>query len=116
MRTFRSQRLEKLLGTQISAESLTWKHLVTLKEATVREAADLDYKRMYGAQHGDRHKPGGDVAAMANTQGGLIIIGAEEADDAQLTDLPGVSLSDKALRSGPCYQPQSRSVVPSHSR
>ncbi|MDP9848143.1 helix-turn-helix domain-containing protein [Streptosporangium lutulentum] len=95
MSTFRSQRLEKLLGTQITAESLTWEHLVTLKDVKVREAADLDYKIMYGAQPSDRHKPGGDVAAMANTQGGLIIIGAEEDNDAQLTDLPGVALSDK---------------------
>ncbi|MFF0249914.1 AlbA family DNA-binding domain-containing protein [Streptosporangium sandarakinum] len=95
MRKFRSQRLEKLLGTQITAESLTWKHLTTLKDAKVREAADLDYKLMYGTQPSDRHKPGGDVAAMANTQGGLIIIGADEDDDAQLTDLPGVPLSDK---------------------
>ncbi|MEV7010762.1 ATP-binding protein [Streptosporangium sp. NPDC051022] len=95
MRTFRSQRLEKLLGTQITAESLTWEHLVRLKDAKVREAADLDYKLLYGTQTGDRHKPGGDVAAMANTQGGLIIIGAKEDKDAQLTDLPGVPLSEK---------------------
>lgn len=95
MRTFRSQRLEKLLGTQITAESLAWEHLVRLKDAKVREAADLDYKLLYGPQSGDRHKPGGDVAAMANTQGGLIIVGAKEDNDAQLTDLPGVALSEK---------------------
>ncbi|MEV4096230.1 hypothetical protein [Streptosporangium saharense] len=89
MRTFRSQRLEKLLGTQITAESLAWKHLVGLKDAKVREAADLDYKLQYGTQPSDRHKPGGDVAAMANTQGGLVIIGAKEDADAQLIDLPG---------------------------
>ncbi|GAA1022093.1 hypothetical protein Aple_064600 [Acrocarpospora pleiomorpha] len=95
MRKFRSQRLEKLLGTQITADSLTWKHLLTLKDSKIREAADLDYKLMYGTQPSDRHKPGGDVAAMANTQGGLILIGADEDDDAQLTDLPGVLLSDR---------------------
>ncbi|WP_440107158.1 hypothetical protein [Streptosporangium sp. H16] len=70
MSTFRSQRLEKLLGAQITAESLTWKHLLKLKDAKVREAADLDYKLLYGTQPSDRHKPGGDVVAMANTQGG----------------------------------------------
>jgi hypothetical protein len=31
---------------------------------------------------------------MANTQGGLIIVGVTEDNDAQLTGLPGVPLSD----------------------
>ncbi|MET9241264.1 ATP-binding protein [Nonomuraea sp. NPDC003709] len=95
MTTFRSQRLETLLGTKITQDDLKWEHLERLKAAQVREAADLDYKRLYGTQPSDRHKPGGDVAAMANTQGGLIIIGADEDGDAQLKDLPGLTLSDK---------------------
>lgn len=94
MTILRSRRLELLLGTEISNQALAWEHLERLREAQVAEAADLDYKVSYGTQPSDRHKPGGDVAAMANTQGGLIIVGADEKD-AQLTSLPGIDLSDR---------------------
>lgn len=76
MTTLRSRRLETLLGTEITEEALTWEYLQRLLDAQVPEAADLDYKVSYPTQPSDRHKPGGDVAAMACGPGPETAVGA----------------------------------------
>ncbi|HEX9517966.1 MAG TPA: ATP-binding protein [Streptosporangiaceae bacterium] len=47
----------------------------------------------------DRDKRGlaGDVAALANTAGGIIILGVAEDDQAQAAAAPGVAISDDAV-------------------
>jgi predicted HTH transcriptional regulator len=47
-----------------------------------------------GRGDSDRRKLAGDVAALANTAGGVIILGIEEDDQARATGAPGVELSD----------------------
>jgi predicted HTH transcriptional regulator len=58
-------------------------------------AFDLDYKRdHYGRTDTDRRKLAGDVAALANTAGGVILIGLEEGDQACAIGAPRVELAD----------------------
>ena len=79
MMTFRSQRLEALLGTQITQETLRFEHLRGLVEGKIPEAADLDYKgQLYGNSDSAKRDLCTDVAAQANTQGGLVIVGIDE--------------------------------------
>ena len=61
----------------------------------VTEEFDLDFKQSpYGNSDGDKRALRIDVAALANTAGGVIIIGVEEDDQARATAAPGVQLSD----------------------
>jgi uncharacterized protein YwbE len=61
----------------------------------VTEAFDLDYKRTtYGSSDGDKRALRVDVAALANTAGGVIVIGVAEDTQARAAAAPGVLLSD----------------------
>jgi hypothetical protein len=52
-------------------------HLKQRVESSVREEADLDFKQeRYGTSDSERRAFAGDVAAMANDRGGLIVIGS----------------------------------------
>jgi hypothetical protein len=82
-------RLADLLGTR--PEEATEEHLSRLVAGGVREDADLDFKQArYGNSDPARRDLAGDVAAMANTRGGLIIIGVRDEDDVavELTPVP----------------------------
>ncbi|MBO3750909.1 ATP-binding protein [Streptosporangiaceae bacterium NEAU-GS5] len=76
---YRSRRLEMIFGERASRETLTWAHLEALTTALVPEAEDLDFKRdLYGNSDKDRRALTTDAAAMANTQGGIIVLGIGE--------------------------------------
>jgi predicted HTH transcriptional regulator len=93
MVALRSARLEALLGS--SLEQVQYPQLMTLIANQVPEAFDLDYKsEMYGSSDRDRRDAATDVAALANTAGGLLILGIDEDDQARASAAPGVAVSE----------------------
>jgi len=61
----------------------------------VTEEFDLDFKReLYGNTDKAKRDLAGDVAALANTAGGVIVIGVAEDDQARAVDADGVVLTD----------------------
>ena len=85
-------RLSDLLGTR--PEDVTEEDLSRLIAGGVREDADLDFKQeRYGTSDSARRDLAGDVAAMANTRGGLIIIGIRDENDVAI-ELSPVQLED----------------------
>jgi hypothetical protein len=85
---FRSRRLETLFNTDL--DSIGVAELERLVEGEVPEAEDLEFKQQsYVGEkgHGDLAS---DVAAMANTRGGLIVVGIRDIDDraGELTPIP----------------------------
>lgn len=96
MVALRSRRLEQIFGSPLG--DVTHKQLRELVVNGVTEAYDLDFKgELYG--HGDKDKRAlaGDVAAMANTVGGVIVLGIAEDDQARAGDAPGVAISDQEI-------------------
>jgi hypothetical protein len=90
MSIFRSRRIETVLGAPV--DELTAAHIKSLVDAKVGESFDLDFKsELYGTTDSQKRDLAGDVAAMANTAGGVIILGVEEDDQARAS---GVALSD----------------------
>jgi len=68
---------------------------MTLVSNQVPEAFDLDFKsEMYGTSDRDKRDAATDVAALANTAGGLIIAGVDEDDQARAAKAPGIALSE----------------------
>lgn len=93
MTLLRSRRLETVLGSAL--DSLSAGDVRALPAAQVTEAFDLDFKGvLYGNSDSQRRDLCGDVAALANTSGGVIIIGVEEDDHGSACATPGVQLSD----------------------
>ncbi|MDT3446197.1 ATP-binding protein [Pseudofrankia sp. BMG5.37] len=89
MALLRSRRLETIFGK--TADALTYADVAQLVDGAVPEADDLDYKRdVYGLKAQDRLKLAGDVAAMANSRGGLVILGMEEDALARAAKAVGV--------------------------
>jgi hypothetical protein len=89
----RSRRLETLFGVPL--DSLTAAAVRSLVEAEAQEAFDLDFKAAhYGSTEKDKRALAIDVAAMANTAGGVILIGIDEDEQARATAAPGVELND----------------------
>jgi hypothetical protein len=85
-------RLTDLLGAR--PDEAQEEHLQRLVDGGVREDADLDFKQdHYGNSNQDRRKLAGDIAAMANDRGGLIIVGLREESDAAV-ELTPVELVD----------------------
>ncbi len=75
----RFPRLEAIFGTELV--DLTEEHIGRALGAGVEEAQDLDFKReMYGGSDRDKRDLATDVAAIANANGGLLIIGIDEED------------------------------------
>lgn len=102
----RSARLEALLGSPL--EQIEYAQLMTLISDQVAEAFDLDFKsEMYGSSDRDKRDAATDVAALANTAGGLLVLGVEEDDQARASAAPGVALSDADER-------RIRQIVGSH--
>jgi hypothetical protein len=93
MVALRSARLEALLGSRL--EQVQHSHLMTLVSSQVAEAFDLDFKsEMYGSSDRGKHDAATDVAALANTAGGLLILGVEEDEQARASAAPGITLSE----------------------
>lgn len=93
MVALRSRRLESVFGTSLDA--LTSEHVRSLVTSNVQEAFDLDFKLpLYGRTDSDKRDLAGDVAALANTAGGTIVLGVEEDEHARAVGTPGVELSD----------------------
>lgn len=106
MVALRSARLEALLGSRL--EDVQYSAVTTLISSQVAEAFDLDFKsEMYGVLDKDKRDAATDVAALANTAGGLIIGGIAEDDQARAAAAPGVALSDAEER-------RIRQIVASH--
>jgi hypothetical protein len=97
MVALRSARLEALLGSRL--EDVRYSAVTTLISSQVAEAFDLDFKsEMYGYSDKDKRDAATDVAALANTAGGLIIGGIAEDDQARAAAVPGIALSDAEER------------------
>lgn len=97
MASFRSGRIEALLGAPVDA--VTEANVTGLVAAGAVEDFDLDFKAQhYGKGDSEKRALAGDVAAMANTAGGLIVIGVEEDEHARAAGAPGVVLSDDETR------------------
>jgi hypothetical protein len=102
--SFRSRRIEALLGSSI--DGATQADVTSLITTGAVEDFDLDFKeklygfkeKLYGNGDSDKRALAGDVAAMANTAGGLIVIGVQEDDQARAASAPGVPLSDDETR------------------
>jgi hypothetical protein len=93
MTLLRSRRLETVLGAP--ADKLSDRDIELLVGNRVSEAFDLDFKgTLYGNSDRERRDLCGDVAALANTAGGVIIVGVEEDEHAIATATPGVELGD----------------------
>lgn len=93
MVAFRSRRMDSLLGA--SLEELTGSAIESLVSSQVEEAYDLDFKaELYGNSDSSRRALASDVSAMANTAGGLIVLGVAEDNHARASAAPGVPLSD----------------------
>jgi Putative DNA-binding domain len=97
MVALRSRRLETLLGVPL--DGLRYEHLEALVTNHVSEAFDLDFKAvLYGNADKDRRDLATDVAALANTGGGLLVLGIEEDRQARAAAAPGVAVSDDEVR------------------
>jgi Schlafen, AlbA_2 len=97
MVALRSRRLETLLGAPL--DDLQYQHLEALVTNGVSEAFDLDFKAaLYGSADKDRRDLATDVAALANTAGGLLVLGIEEDRQARAVAAPGVAVSDDEVR------------------
>ena len=80
-------RLRDVLGAP--PHEVDEEHVKALVDNAVREDADLDFKEAtYGTSDQDRRKLGGDIAAMANDRGGLIVIGIRDEDDVAAETTP----------------------------
>jgi hypothetical protein len=97
MVALRSRRLETLLGASLDA--LEYQHVEALVTNHVSEAFDLDFKgTLYGNGDTARRDLATDVAALANTAGGLLVLGIEEDRQARADAAPGVTISDDEIR------------------
>jgi predicted HTH transcriptional regulator len=82
-------RVEALLGSNL--EAVTYEHVSRLIQGHVVEDADLDFK---SEVHRDGADLAADVSAMANTRGGVLVIGLTEDGGAASAATP-VPLSDE---------------------
>jgi hypothetical protein len=96
----RFPRVEDVLGSridQLSEETL--RAIVARKDQDpVREAADLDFKSvLYDRGDAGKNDLAADIAAMANSQGGIILLGIGE-ENGVAASLKPVSISDEEER------------------
>lgn len=85
-------RLIDLLGARL--DEITEQHLEALVTGNVPEDADLDFKRdRYGNNDQQRRDLAGDLAAMGNARGGLIVVGIRDENDVAV-ELTPVELVD----------------------
>lgn len=97
MAALRSRRIESLLGTHV--EDIGPQHLHALVSDQVAEAFDLDFKaELYGNGESARRALATDVAALANTAGGLLVLGIGEDSQSRAATAPGVSVAESETR------------------
>jgi Schlafen, AlbA_2 len=97
MVALRSRRLQAIFGVPL--DDLQYEHLEALVPNQVSEAFDLDFKgSLYGNADKDRRDLATDVAALANTAGGLLVLGIAEDRQARAVAAPGVAVSDAEIR------------------
>src|SRR6266567_4875416 len=93
----RSSRRQALFGGQL--EHVQYPQIRTLIDNQIPEAFDLDYKsELYGSSDKDKRDAATDVAALANTAGGVLALGVAEDDQARAAAIAGVPLSDAEER------------------
>jgi hypothetical protein len=93
MVALRSRRLEALFGVPL--DQIEEQHLEALVTSGTEESFDLDFKvKLYGTSDSNKRDLAGDVAAMANTAGGIVIIGVGEDKQARAIKAPGVVVTD----------------------
>lgn len=109
MAAFQSRRIRELLGVRL--DDARYHHFKSLVSNKVGEAFDLDFKaEPYGNAERDKKALAGDVAALANTAGGLLVLGIEEDDQARACAASGVSVADAEV--GRIRQIVAANVVP----
>lgn len=97
MAVLRSRRLEDVFGARLDA--LSHAQVESLIVNGISEDYDLDFKgELYGNSDKARRDLAGDVSALANTAGGVIVLGIAEDDRARAASAPGVPISDEAMR------------------
>src|SRR5690554_5510953 len=85
-------RIETILGSRLADADAT--AVLRFVEGGIRESADLDFKQtLYGNSDSEKRAMAGDVAALANTVGGVLVLGVRD-DDAVAMELTPVPLSD----------------------
>jgi hypothetical protein len=93
----RSARLEQIFDGPL--DTLKTSQVRSLVQGSVAEAFDLDFKEtLYGRADADKRSLAVDVAALANTAGGAIVLGIGEDDHARASTATGVELSDDEER------------------
>ena len=89
----RSRRLEALFGGRLG--DITYQQILGLVVDHITEAYDLDFKsELYGGNDEAKRALAGDVAALANTAGGVVVVGVQEDEHARAVDVPDVDLGD----------------------
>ncbi len=69
--------------------------ITALKTNAVSESYDLEFKgELYERNDKAKRDMAGDVAALANTAGGILLLGVTEDEQARAAEVPGVELSD----------------------
>src|SRR5260370_21739102 len=97
MAALRSRRVDALLG--VSLDTAEYGHFEALASAQVSESFDLDFKAgLCGSAEKGKHGLAADVAALANTAGGLLILDITEDKQARAAAAPGVTISDDEIR------------------
>jgi hypothetical protein len=97
MTVLRSRRLEALLGTGL--DHARYEHFNAMVQTQVSESFDLDFKRQhYGNADKDKRELAGDVAALANGAGGMLVLGIAEDEHARAASAPCVTISDGEIR------------------
>lgn len=93
MVALRSRRLEALFGSDL--DTISSDNVPALVDLGAQEAFDLDFKQgLYGRNDTEKRDLAVDVAAMANTAGGIIVLGIDEDDQARAASTPGVEVTD----------------------
>ena len=96
MSILRSRRLDALLGASLS--DARYSHFEALAAGQVSETYDLDFKgSLYERSDKGKQELAKDVAALANSAGGILILGIEEDKQARASASPGVVISDAEI-------------------
>lgn len=97
MTALRSRRLEGIFGSPF--DQITYAQVESLVTSQVAESFDLDFKEtLYEGNDQGKRACGGDVAAMANTAGGVVVLGVSEDDQSRAASVPGVTITDAEIR------------------